>query len=253
MKLESLLQYLDGFLGVADHPDYGPALNGLQVEGTSDVQRLAAAVDASEEVIDEAVKGGADLLLVHHGLFWDGFRPLTGRRYRKVRRLVNGGTALYSVHLPLDAHAEVGNAALLAAALGVEEREPFGDYKGSAVGWGGRLPEPLSRDALRARIATVLGDVPVHVIPGGPDLVSRVAVVTGGGASFTEEAAAGGWDALVTGEGSHHTHADAMELGVTVYLGGHYATETFGVRALAEHLAERFDLEWWFIDRPTGL
>lgn len=252
MKLESILQYIDGYLGVSGHPDYATALNGLQVSGPEEVHRLAAAVDASESVVAEAVAGGADLLLVHHGMFWDGLRPVTGRRFRKLKLLMDHEVALYSVHLPLDGHAEVGNGAILARALGVGELEPFGDYKGASIGWAGAVEAHTSRDDLRDRLAaTVGGDV--HLIPGGPDRIDRVAVVTGGGGSFTEAAAQAGVDALVTGEGSHHTHVDAMELGVNVYFGGHYATETFGVKALAAHLADRFGLEWSFIHQPTGL
>ena len=252
MKLESLLQYVDEYLSVSDHPDYRTALNGLQVAGRDEVGRIVAAVDASEAVIQEAAAAGADLLLVHHGIFWDGLQPLTGRRYRKIKMLLDNGTALYSVHLPLDGHREVGNSALLAGAMGMEDLRAFADYEGTNIGWMGLLPERTSREGLKDALHEILGGS-VHVIEGGPEEVERVGVVTGGGAPFTEEAAAAGLDALVTGEGSHHTHIDAMELGINVYFGGHYATETFGVKALASHLAERFDLEWAFIDQPTGL
>lgn len=253
MKLESLLQYMDAYLGIPDHPDYPTALNGLQVAGADDVHRVAAAVDASEASIQAAAEVGADLLLVHHGLFWDGLQPVTGRHLRRLRPLLENGIAVYSAHLPLDSHAEVGNCALLGRALGLEARGRFAAYRGVDVGWWGELPEPVDVQGLAKLLARALGGGGVHVIPGGPDLVSRVGVVTGGGAGYTAAAAAAGLDALVTGEGSHHTHFDAMELGVHVLMGGHYATETFGVRALAEHIAERFDLEWDFIDQPTGL
>jgi dinuclear metal center YbgI/SA1388 family protein len=252
MKLESLLQYVGEYLAVVDHPDYPSALNGLQVAGAEEVTRVAAAVDASERVIAAATRAGVDLLIVHHGLFWDGLRPLTGRRYRKIKALLDAGVALYSVHLPLDGHAEVGNAALLARELGLEALEPFGSYQGWDIGWAGAAPMGTTRADLQAALTEALGGS-VHLIPGGADRVDRVGVVTGGGASFTEAAAEAGLDALVTGEGSHHTHIDAMELGMNVYFGGHYATETFGVRALASHIADRFDLEWQFIDDPTGL
>lgn len=256
MKLESLLQYLDSYLGIPDHPDYANALNGLQVQGRDEVRRVVAAVDASEASVAAAVDAKADLLLVHHGLFWDGLQPLTGRRYRKVKPLLDNGIGLYSAHLPLDAHAEVGNCTLLAGALGLEVQGRFADYKGTPIGWWGSIGEDgEATDAagLQARLAEALGGGAVHLIPGGPSRVERVGVVTGGGASFVEEAVALGLDALVTGEGSHHTHFDAMELGIHVLFGGHYATETFGVRALAQHVAERFGLEWAFIDQPTGL
>ena len=253
MKTESLLQYLDRYLGVPDHPDSPRALNGLQVEGPGEVRKVVGAVDASEATIEAAVAAGADLLLVHHGLFWDGTGPITGRRYRKVRRLVEGKVALYSAHLPLDSHAEVGNCALLGRALGLELRGRFGAYEGVEIGWWGALPAPMEPEELRGRVAEVVGGGSVHWIPGGPSRVEQVGVVTGAGGALVVEAARRGLDALVTGEGAHHHHFDAMEEGVHLLLAGHYATETFGVRALARHVAERFGLEWGFVDLPTGL
>lgn len=253
MKLESLLQYLDGYLGVSAHPDYKTALNGLQVgDAAKDVRRIAAAVDGSEEAVARAIETGADLLLVHHGLFWSGLQPLTGRLLRKVRPLLAHDVALYSVHLPLDSHAEVGNSAVLGRALGLDLKDRFARYGDTPIGWWGATDEFDDAEGLRARLSEVL-DGPVHLVAGGPERVERVGVVTGGGASFLAEAAALGLDALVTGEGSHHSHFDATELGVHLLFGGHYATETFGVRALARHLAERFDLTWEFLDLPTGL
>jgi dinuclear metal center YbgI/SA1388 family protein len=192
-------------------------------------------------------------MLVHHGLFWDGLQPITGRLLRRLRPLLENDIALYSAHLPLDGHAEVGNSALLGRALGLELQGRFGQYKDASVGWWGSLQESVTAAELQARLTEALGGGPVHAIPGGPGQIERVGVVTGGGASFVSEAVSQGLDALVTGEGSHHTHFDAMELGVHVLFGGHYATETFGVRALAEHVAERFGLECSFIDQPTGL
>jgi len=253
VQLESLLQYLDAYLGIAEHPDYTNALNGLQVAGPNEVAQICAAVDASEASIQEAVARKADLLLVHHGLFWDGLQPLTGRLLRRVRPLLENGIALYSAHLPLDSHAEVGNCALLGRALGLELQGRFARYDNVEIGWWGTFDQPRSVRELEARLREALGGGPGHLIPGGPERVQRVGIVTGGGASFVREAVAQGLDALVTGEGSHHTHFDAMELGVHVIFGGHYATETFGVRALANHVAERFSLEWSFIDQPTGL
>lgn len=253
MKLESLLQYLDAYLGTPDHPDYPTALNGLQVGGPDEVTRIAAAVDASEASIHAAVELRANLLLVHHGLFWEGLQPLTGRRLRRFRPLLENGIAVYSAHLPLDSHPEVGNNALLGQALGLEPRGRFAAYHGVEIGWWGELPDPLRVSSLRDRLARVLGGGPVHVIPGGPERIARIGVVTGGGASFTAEAAEMGLDALVTGEGSHHTYFDAVELGVHVLMGGHYATETFGIRGLAAHLSERFGIDWDFVDQPTGL
>jgi dinuclear metal center YbgI/SA1388 family protein len=252
IKLESLVEYLDACLGAADHPDYPAAYNGLQASGPETVSRVVAAVDASMAVVQEAVERKADLLLVHHGLFWGGAAPWTGARFRKLRALVEGGLAVYSCHLPLDGHPEFGNAALVARGLGLTEVSAFGAFQGARIGCKGLLPERMTAEQLTRRMGRVVGR-DVHLIPGGPSLVERVGIVTGGGASFLQEAAVAGLDALLTGEGPHHTHADAMEAGIHVLLGGHYATETFGVRALAEHVGERFGLEWAFLDHPSGL
>jgi dinuclear metal center YbgI/SA1388 family protein len=252
MKLESLLQYLEEYLGTAAHPDYPQAFNGLQVEGRRDVQNLAAAVDASEAAIREAVGRRADLLIVHHGLFWNGGAPLSGRLLRRIAPLIESGTALYSSHLPLDAHVEVGNNVLLCSAIGVEPESRFDAFEGVNLGWHGRLTSSVDVKGLAERVEAAVGG-PVRVIAGGPSSITRVGVVTGSGAGALAEAAALGLDALVTGECQHHHYFDAMELGVHLVLGGHYATETFGVKALAEHVADRFGLGWSFVDQPTGL
>ncbi len=253
MRLDELVAYLDEYLAVAEVPDYPGALNGLQVANEGEVTRVAAAVDASEATVLAAVEGGFDLLLVHHGLFWDGSRPVTGRRYRRLKPLLDGGVAVYSSHLPLDVHGEVGNNAVLARELGVEVLGRFGAFQGLEIGVWGRLE--TTRDALATRLGELLGGVggAVKLLPGGPERVARVGVLTGGGGSEIGAALAAGLDAYVTGEGSHHTYFDAMEGGINVYYGGHYATEVWGVRALAARLESRFGLPWQFIDRPTGL
>jgi dinuclear metal center YbgI/SA1388 family protein len=250
IELMELVTYLDDYLSSAEIEDDPNALNGLQVESRTRVAKVAAAVDATAASIDAAVEAGADLLLVHHGLFWGGNLPVTGRRYRRLRALLESAVALYSTHLPLDVHPEVGNNAVLARELGIEVRGRFAEYRGTEVGVWGDLA--LSRDALCARLDDLLGER-IKLIPGGPEKLERVGVLTGGGGSFVAAARAAGLDALVTGEGTHHTFFDAMEGGVNLYYGGHYATETWGVRALASHVADRFDLEWVFIDQPTGL
>ena len=252
MKLESLVQYLDDYLRVQDVPDYANAVNGLQVGGRDEVSTIVTAVDASEASIRAAVHAGAELLLVHHGLFWGGVEPIVGRHFRRIEALISGGTALYSCHLPLDAHSEIGNSALLASCLDVDIAGGLGEYKGAQVGCWGTLTEPLGPAALRDRLCRALGS-PVTAIPGGPERIETIGVVTGGGGSFIREAAERGLHAFVTGEGSHQHYFDATELGIHVFLGGHYATETFGVRALGEHVAERFGLSCSFIDQPTGL
>lgn len=248
--LEEVTDYLDRLLDVAHVPDSPNALNGLQVAAEGPIDKLAVAVDATEASISAAARDGADLLLVHHGLFWDGNQPVTGPRYRRLRMLLEADMALYSAHLPLDVHPEIGNNVVLAGRLGVDVAGTFGDYKGTPVGIRGTLD--LSREALCARLDDLLG-VRVKMIAGGPERVRSVGVLTGGGGSYVREARDAGLDALVTGEGSHHTYFEAVERGINLYYGGHYATETWGVEALGAHLAERYDLEWKFLDLPTGL
>lgn len=250
MNLHELSSYLDSALRIAELPDYDHALNGVQVENQGVVSRVGAAVDASEQTIRAAIECKCDLLVVHHGLFWDGLGPISGLRYRRLKLLIDHGIAVYSAHLPLDLHPEFGNNVLLARELGITVGGPFGLFKGMPIGVWGTLP--MRREALAARLDDLLG-VRVKMIPGGPEKIMRVGVVTGGAGSLIGEAAAAGLDAFVTGEGAHHTYFDAMELGVNVYYAGHYATETFGVRALAQHIEDKFGLPWKFIDFPTGL
>ncbi|HXQ28458.1 MAG TPA: Nif3-like dinuclear metal center hexameric protein [Gemmatimonadales bacterium] len=250
MILTELVTYLDQYLRLSDVGDAPAAWNGLQVENSGAVERLGAAVDACERTIALAAEARVGLLLVHHGLFWDGLPPVRGPRYRRLAGLIRHDIALYSAHLPLDAHPEVGNNVLLARELGLVVRGPFGTFYGGAAGvWGDLV---LSRDALAARLARVLG-APPRVLACGPEETRRVGIVTGAGGSAIAEAAAAGLDTLVTGEGAHHTFFAAEELGVNAFYGGHYATETLGVKALSAHLAARFGIPWTFLDHPTGL
>ena len=250
MRLSDLREYLDGYLRVAEVPDWGGALNGLQVDSPREIGRVAVAVDAARATVEAAVAWGADLLLVHHGLFWDGNQPVTGRRYRRLKAILDADLAVYAAHLPLDVHPEVGNNAVLARELGIEPRGSFAEYKGMPIGVWGELE--TTRDELVERVSRVLGG-PVHLVPGGPERIRRVGVITGGAGDEVGAAARAGLDAFVTGEGKHHNFFDAEEGGINLLLGGHYATEVWGVRALARHLEERFGLEWTFIDHPTGL
>ncbi|MDX2120676.1 MAG: Nif3-like dinuclear metal center hexameric protein [Gemmatimonadota bacterium] len=261
VPLADIVAYLDQYLRIRDVPDDGNAHNGLQVENQGAVGRLVAAVDASLATIEglgAPVRAGTApaLLLVHHGLFWDGSQPVTGRRYRRLRALLERDAALYAAHIPLDLHPEVGNNAGLARLLALEEPRPFGQHKGVLIGVAGRAPGRLrDRGALAARLAEVLGiELPrVRVIPGGPAAVSTIGVITGGAGSAILQAREAGCDTFVTGEGAAHTYFDAMEFGVNVLYAGHYATETIGVRLLAEHLAARFGIPWEFHDHPTGM
>jgi len=250
MESEVLFQFLDEYLDHGGFEDYPTALNGLQVQGPEAIRRVAVAVDGTAETIRSAIADGADLLLVHHGIFWDGFGPVTGRRHTRVATAITGGLAIYASHLPLDAHPEVGNSAILARQLGIVHEGTFGEHAGRHIGVWGALD--TDRDDLVAALAEVV-DGPTHMISGGPGQTRKVGVVTGGGSSMLGEAAAIGLDTLVTGEAPHHAAHEADERGMNLLLGGHYATETFGVIALAGVLEERFGLPWSFIDRPTGL
>jgi dinuclear metal center YbgI/SA1388 family protein len=250
MQLQQLVTYLDDYLRTSQIPDYPHALNGLQVESPRSIERIAVAVDASERAIQESVQNQCNLLVVHHGLFWNGLRPLTGRTYRKVRACLDGNLGLYASHIPLDLHPEVGNNAVLSREIGLEVRGEWGEYRGCKIGVWGELR--LTRERLTARLDDVLGG-PVRLIPGGGELVEKVGVITGAGASYIDEALALGLDALVTGEGAHHTYFDATEGGLNVFYGGHYRTEVWGVRALAAHLERTFGIPWQFLDHPTGL
>jgi len=250
MELTALVSYLDGYLQVADVPDAPAAVNGLQVANAGTVSRVAAAVDLCEATVRMAAERGADLLLVHHGLFWGGLQPLTGRAYRRVAGLIAHNIALYSAHLPLDLHPDVGNNAVLARQLGVSLRGEFGEEFGVRIGRWGEID--VSRHALERQLAALTGSAP-RLMAFGPERVRRVGIVTGAGGSMIAQAAAAGLDTFITGEGPHHTFFDAEELKLNVFYAGHYATETVGVKALAGHLHDRFHLPWTFLDHPSGL
>jgi dinuclear metal center YbgI/SA1388 family protein len=252
VRLADVVGYLDMYLHIAETPDHDTALNGLQVENGGIVTGFVAAVDASQRTIERVVKEceRGTMLLVHHGLFWDGNQPVRGRRYRRLKALLDHDVTVYGAHIPLDVHPEVGNNAVLARMLGILDPVPFDTYHGIPFGASGHLI--MSRDALVARLAELLGGR-VHLIGGGPETTTRVGVITGAAGGRIQAAANAGLDTFITGEGAHHTAFDALELGVNVLYAGHYATETVGVKALAEHLAQRFGLPWVFHDHPTGM
>ncbi len=249
-RLAEIVSYLHDYLRIDLVPDNPRAHNGLQVENSGSVSRLLAAVDASQASIDEGVRTESDLIVVHHGLFWGGPEPIIGRHGKRIRALIENDIALYAAHMPLDVHEDIGNNTLLARQLGISDATRFGDYEGIAIGIAGRLE--LSVDELAGKGGSLLGCRPV-VIAKGPDMTSSVGVITGAGGSMIRDAVDAGIDTLITGEGAHHTFFDAEEWGVNLIYAGHYATETLGVKALARHLAGRYELEWVFFDHPTGL
>lgn len=246
---DALVAYLDEFLDTPAWSD--KSLNGLQVEGAERIRRVALATDTAQATIDMAVEAGAQMLVAHHGLFWGRVEPVTGPLRSRLATLLAAEISLYVSHLPLDAHSEVGNNAVLARLLELRDVAPFGAWGGGAIGVMGRLSETLDRAGLAARLEALLGARP-DVLAFGPDAIARVAVVSGAAADLIPEAAAAGVDAFVTGETSHTAVHQARERHLNVLFAGHYATETLGVRALGDHLAERFGLETVFLDAPTG-
>jgi dinuclear metal center YbgI/SA1388 family protein len=249
-SLSQIVSYLDTELRIADVPDYPGALNGLQLASGGSVTRVAAAVDATLPVVEKAVAAGADLLLVHHGMFWNGAKPVTGALYEKLRIAMDAGLAIYSAHIPLDVHPLWGNNARLVEELGLTDVSAFFPWKGINLGlrgcWGGDL------GSLVDAAEKVLGSK-VHVRGESGQAAGTVGVITGGAGSEVEAIAGAGIDTFLTGEGPHWSFTAAEELGINVIYGGHYATGTFGVRALATHLEEQFGIPWSFLDHPTGL
>lgn len=245
-----LVDYCRDLLRVGEIEDWPNALNGLQIENSGDVTKIGAAVDGSARTIDAAIEREIDLLIVHHGLFWPGLQPITGSRRRTLERAFEHNVALYSVHLPLDVHSVLGNNAQLAVALGFENTEPFFEQKGQCVGL--KVKAQVSRAELARKLEHSLG-APVKLFAAGPEQTQTIALITGGAGSEIYAVAQEGIDTFITGEAPHWAAVAAEELGINLLLGGHYATETFGVKALAAHLSDRFNLPWEFLDCPTGL
>lgn len=245
MQRTDLVHYLDGYLRVAEIEDL--SANGLQVEGSATVRRLAFAVDACQATIEAAVAGAAQMLIVHHGLFWGQPVLLVGPHRRRVKALLDADCSLYAAHVPLDIHPQVGNAVCLARLLGLTIA---GDY--GTMGVEARTPPGLRLAELADRTEAMLGAAPT-VLAGGPAAVDRVAIVTGRAPREIARAAEAGYDTLITGERLHDVHHHAVEYGINVIFAGHYATETVGLRALAGHLQAHFGLQTMFIDEPTGL
>jgi dinuclear metal center YbgI/SA1388 family protein len=248
--LSQIVSYADDHLRIGEIDDWPNALNGLQVENSGTVTKIGAAVDASLRTIEAAIAGGVNFLIVHHGLFWPGLQPIAGGRRRMLDLILRHDLALYSAHLPLDIHSLLGNNSQLAAALGFDETEPFFETKGQRIGL--RTDEKMSRDELVQKLEQSLGGA-IRVFANGPAETKSIGLITGGAGSEIYEVAREGVDTFITGEAPHWAAVAAEELGINLLLGGHYATETFGVKALGAHLAERFDLPWQFIDSPTGL
>ncbi|MGQ0640247.1 MAG: Nif3-like dinuclear metal center hexameric protein [Gemmatimonadaceae bacterium] len=251
-----LAAYLNQLLGVAQHPDYPQALNGLQLENRAPVACLGAAVDLSLPTIERAHLAGVNFLIVHHGMFWSGMQPLVGRLYDRLRSLIESDMAVYSVHLPLDSHSDFGNSALLARRLGLNPSAGFAKYSSVYVGVRGEC-DILTADFVKAvasfaaEYASAVRTTPIRE----EQRTRRWAICSGAGASSEtlREAALEEVDTLLVGEGSHHTAVEAEELGITLIYAGHYATETLGVQALAQRAGNDHGIPWLFVSAPTGL
>ena len=249
-SLAAIVKHCDQILRTKETGDYDGAANGLQVENSGAVTKIAATVDASLATVKLAIAAKADLLLVHHGLFWSPAQPWTGKKYELLQLLIENNLAVYSSHLPLDAHPKLGNNVQLCAALGLKNLKPFFASHGQTIGF--KAHAKISRTELAKRLERATGAKP-RIIPGGKNICEKIGVVTGGAGGDLKFAAAEGVDTFITGEGPHWTFALAEELGLNVFYGGHYATETFGVKALAAELSRKFKLPWEYVNHPTGL
>ncbi len=250
MKRDELVAFLDSFLAISDYPD--PSLNGLQVEGADEVTTVAVAVDSSLSTFEQAAALGAQMLIVHHGLFWGEPKAITGAHGKRVRFLLERGISLYAAHIPLDAHREVGNNWGFARRLGMLDLEPFGEFQGKLIGVKGRLSDVMDRRELAQMIEAQLGE-PVMLLEGGKQEVETLGIISGSAARDVLTAVEHGLDAFLTGEPKHDLFYEPFENGMNAMFGGHYMTETIGVNLLGEKLKEQFGLEFRFIYLPTGL
>ncbi len=250
MRTIELIAYLNEYLHISEHEDRSN--NGLQVEGAGSVTRVAFAVDACQAAFEAAREAGAQLLITHHGLFWSEVKLLTGPHFKRIKTLLDANIGLYGVHLPLDAHAEVGNNVELCRLIGLIDIQPWGNYKGQSAGFGGALPRPITLNNLAAKIDAALG-VNSRVLAFGPQVVDRVAVSSGGASFLIPQVVAAGFNTYFSGETSHSAYHDAKDYGLNVIYSGHYATETVGLKALARHLENKFGLQTVFLDLPTGM
>lgn len=254
MNLDKVCEFLEKLYSIGEFQDYSN--NGVQVEGKSEVRKIALAVDASLRSIELAAENHADMLLVHHGLSWgEGFKRLTGMDAARFRALFNAGITLYACHLPMDAHPEIGHNAVLAKAVGLVDCQPFLPVFGREIGVCGKLPAPMMIEKLTARVQSSLEWVTSRVVlpeNWGKKKVRSLAIVSGSGGDAVTECAVRGIDCLLTGETSHQHINTGRELGIPVITAGHYATEMLGLQALQPILEKKLKVETCFLDVPTG-
>ena len=252
MELKHIVSYLDSYLALADYSD--DSLNGLQVENGGGVTKIGMAVDACQDAIGRARDAGCNLLIVHHGLLWGKQQPLIYNYFERVRSLIEADMALYAAHLPLDGHPEVGHNIQIARAMELQSIEPFAQHMGRPLGVKGRLPQMLACQEASRRMHEVIGGC-TGFLAFGPSMVSSVAVVSGS-ATIQEllwELKRQEIDLFITGEPRHGAYYLARELGLNIFYGGHYRTETFGMKALGRHLEEKLGIPGEFIDVPCSL
>jgi dinuclear metal center YbgI/SA1388 family protein len=250
LSLPEIVRYLDDYLHIREIEDWPNAVNGLQIENSGRVKKIGAAVDVSTRVLSHAAKENIDFLIVHHGLFWPGLQSVTGALRRQLKVALENDIALYGAHLPLDVHPKVGNNAQLAGLLGLKSTQPFLEEKGQLIGL--KASVSLPREELARRLRKALGG-PVKAFNFGPIKTNAIGIITGGAGSEIDRVAQEKIDTLITGEAPHWAAVAAEELGMNLLLGGHYATETFGVKALAAHLSKRCNIPRVFISSPTGI
>jgi len=249
-KLSDLVKFCDERSRRREVKDFSGALNGLQIENNGEVAKIGAAVDAGLRPFQAAVDAGIDLLIVHHGMFWNGSRRYVGSEYEKLKTLIEGNLAVYSCHLPLDAHEEIGNSALLAKAVGISRSGSFLPYEGVDIGFVGDWSE--SRQELRTRLESEFQGQ-MAAMEFGSASPKKICVVTGSGVSAVDQIKSSGADTLITGELKQHYYNIAQEEGLNLYACGHYATETYGVKALAQEAAANFGIEYEFIKTDCPL
>jgi dinuclear metal center YbgI/SA1388 family protein len=250
MKRDELVQYLDERLNIAAYRD--SSVNGLQVAGSEEVNRIALVTDAALSLFERAAAMSCDMIIAHHGIIWGGLSSITGRTHTQLKLLFDHNINLYAAHLPLDAHPELGNNAELARIAKLTDIAQFGRYDGQMLGFRGRLPRPLSTQELTEVFRAKIGGTPL-TLPFGKAQIETVGIISGGGSSALGEAVLRGVDCLVTGDGRHENHHFALESNINVIYLGHYHSETLGVKAVGQELTEKFGLDCTFIDEPTLL
>ncbi|MCX7871864.1 MAG: Nif3-like dinuclear metal center hexameric protein [Verrucomicrobiae bacterium] len=249
-KLSNIVSFCNKLLKIGSFRDYEAAVNGLQLQNNGTVSKIGACVDISYQTAKLAADKQCDLLIVHHGMMWNALQTFTGKRYEMFKLLISNNIAVYSCHLPLDAHPKIGNNAILCKLLQFKNLKPFLSLKGQPIGF--KTSTNIPRNLLKQKLEKILGTPPM-LVPFGPEICKNIGIVSGGAGEDIKTAADEGVDTYITGEGPHWTFTTAQELEINIFYGGHYTTEQFGVKALAEKVSKKFNLPWEFLPAPSGL